>query len=100
MTFDVILQKQTNNGYIARPVLWPDTSVHGGTQQEALQLVRQLIRDLLTQTQLVQVEIEPDGSDKEHSWSAKAGIFQNDPTWNEFLQEMSEYRRQIDEEPA
>lgn len=100
MTFDVILQKETNNGYSTRPVLWPNTSVHGATQQEAMQRVRQLIRSLLTQTQLVQVQIDVDTEQDNppHPWRAKAGIFQDDPTWDEFLHEMAEYRLQIDEE--
>ncbi len=36
MYFDVILQKQPDSGYIARPVLCPDSSVHGTTEQEAV----------------------------------------------------------------
>ena len=57
MTFDVILLRQMCNGYSARPVLWPDFVVHGATEQEALDRVRALIRDLLSWTRWVRVEL-------------------------------------------
>ncbi len=100
MTFDVILQKQLDNGFIARPVLWPDSMVRGETEQEAIARVRVLIRDLLTETQLVQVEIEAPQSQTDNPWIAKAGAFADDPNWDDFIQAMADYRRQLDEEQA
>lgn len=58
ITFDVILLQQVDNGYSARPVLWPDSVAHGATEQEALDRVRTLIRDLLSRTRFVQVELD------------------------------------------
>ncbi|GIK55954.1 MAG: hypothetical protein HND44_14225 [Chloroflexi bacterium] len=100
MTFDVILQKRMNDGYTARPLLWPDSTVYGTTEQEALERVRALIRDLLEQTQFVQVDIETSETQKDNPWIAKAGMFADDPTWDDFLQAMTDYRRQLDEEQA
>ena len=99
MTFNVILHKQGENNYAARPVLWPDSVVHGATEQEALERVRALIRDLLSQTQLVQVEVDiPE--QRENPWLAKAGMFKDDPTWCDFLKAMADHRRSLDEEPT
>ena len=104
MTFDVILLKQADNGYLARPVLWPDSSVQGATEQEALDRVQALIRDLLNRTRLVQVEVDVTEHPADHPWLAKAGLFADDPTWDDFLQQMADYRQQLDEaqivEPA
>lgn len=96
MTFDVILQQQPNDGYIARPVLWPDSSVHGATQAEALTRVRLLIRSLLTQTKVVQVEVEEPENQTDNPWLTKAGMFKDDPTWDDFLKTMAEYRQHLD----
>lgn len=98
MTFDVILVKQADDGYIARPVLWPDVAAHGATEQEALDSVRALIRDLLKQTQLVKVEIDTSTEQENNPWLLKAGVFANDPTWDNFLKIMSDYRQQLDDE--
>jgi hypothetical protein len=97
MTFDVVLVKEANNGYIARPVLWPDSTVHGATEQEALRRVRALIHDLLNRTQFVQVQVDVSETQASNPWLAKAGIFADDPTWDEFLQEMAEYRQELDD---
>jgi hypothetical protein len=98
MTFDVILLKQAKNGYVARPVLWPDSVVHGVTQQEALDGVRALIRDLLGRAQLVQVEVDIPEHQVDNPWLTKAGMFADDPTWDDFLKAMADYRRQLDVE--
>jgi hypothetical protein len=100
MTFDVILLKQAENGYVARPMLWPDSVVHGATEQEALERVRALIRDLLSRTQFVRVEVDIPEHQVDNPWLAKAGMFADDSTWDDFLKAMADYRRQLDEEQA
>ncbi|MEM7132601.1 MAG: hypothetical protein AAF702_40230 [Chloroflexota bacterium] len=83
MTFDVIIQKQGENDFIARPVLWPDSAVNGSSQQDVLTQVRILIRELLIQTELVQVDVDIPDDESTNPWIAKAGIISDDPTWGE-----------------
>lgn len=97
MTFDVVLLRQIEDGYIARPVLWPDSEVHGNTAQEALERVRGLIHDLLDRTQFVKVEVDVPGHTIENPWVDKAGMFSDDPTWDDFLIELANHRRRLDE---
>ena len=98
MTFDVILLQQADHGFDAHPVLWPDSVVHGATEQEALDRVRALIRDLLSRTRFVRVEMDVPEPHVENPWLAKAGMFVDDPTWDDFLKAMADYRRKLDEE--
>ncbi len=98
MTFDVILSKQADEYYIARPLFWPDTVAHGATEQEALANVRVLIQNLFNQTQVVQVEVDVPENQTSNPWLAKAGTFANDPTWEEFLKATADHRQQIDSE--
>jgi hypothetical protein len=98
MVFDVMLVKEAENGYTARPLLWPDVETHGATQQEALEAVQRRIREMLGQTQFVQVEVDVPNAQTENPWLEKAGMFADDPTWNEFLQAMAEYRRKLENE--
>lgn len=100
MTFDVILTKQAEDGYVARPVLWPEAAVHGATRQEALNLVRALISDLLSSTQIVQVEVAVPERQGDNPWQAKAGMFANDPTWDDFLAVIADYRADLDQQRA
>ena len=100
MTFDVVLLKQPENGYIARPLLWPDVAARGATEEEALERVRSLIRDLLMRTQIVQVEVNALDDQTENPWITKAGLFADDPDWDEFLEEMALYRGELDAHEA
>jgi hypothetical protein len=74
--------------------------VHGATEQEALDRVRDLIRDLLSRTRLVQVEVDVPAGQVDNPWLAKAGMFADDPTWDDFIKEMADYRRQLDADQA
>jgi predicted RNase H-like HicB family nuclease len=95
MTFDVLVLKQPDNGYIARPVFWPDAIAHGATEQEAIAGVQTLIRDLLEQVQVVKVEVDIPSNEPENLWLTKAGAFAEDPTWDDFLEKLAEYRKQV-----
>ena len=75
MTFDVIIFKQTDDGSIARPALWADEAVYGATEQEALDGVQALSRDLLNRMRFVQVEVDVPAEQSENPWLAKAGKF-------------------------
>ena len=98
MIFDVMVLRQVDNGYSARPVLWPDCVAYGATEQEALDRVRTLIRDLLSRTRFVQVEVDVPEHQSVNPWLAKSGRFADDPTWDDFLKAMADYRRQLTEE--
>jgi len=99
MVFDVILLKEPNNGYLARPIMWPDVVAQGATEQEALDRVKKLIRDLFSAARLVQVEVDVPEEKVVNPWVAKAGMFADDVTWEDFQQAMADYRRQVDESP-
>lgn len=96
MIFDVILLKEKENGYIARPLLWPDSATHGATEQEALERVHILIRDLFSRTRLVQVDVDVP-NDEENPWVSEAGIFADDPQWDGFIASMLQFRQQTNE---
>jgi len=99
MSFDVILHKQSDNNYLARPVLWPGSSVQATTEKEVLERVKTLIKGLLSRTRLVKVEID-EPAQPDNPWIKNAGIFADDPTWDDFLQHMADYRREVDEEES
>ena len=98
MTFDILLIKQAENGYIARPVLWPESVVYGPTEKDALDGIPGLIRDLFSRTQFVQIELDVPERQVENPWLVKAGMFANDPTWDDFLNAMADYRQQLNAE--
>ena len=78
---------------------WPDVVAQGATEQEALDRVRTLIRDLLSAARLAQAEVDAPEEKVVNPRVAKAGMFADDVTWEDFQQAMADYLRQVDENP-
>lgn len=99
MTFDVILLKQPNDGYVARSVLLPEVMAQATTEQDALEQIKTLILKQLSEVRVVKVEVDVPGQATENPWITKAGIFADDPTWDDFQKAMADHRQQVDEDP-
>ncbi len=41
-----------------------------------------------------------DKNEADNPWLAKAGSFADDPTWDDFMQSMADYRRNLDAEQS
>ncbi|MCW5853291.1 MAG: hypothetical protein KIT87_24705 [Anaerolineae bacterium] len=96
MTFDILVSKEAGEEYIARPLAWPDLVAHGKTEQAAVAAVRTMLQDRLQATRLVQIEVDIPNPSSVNPWLTMAGLFKDDPTWDEFQAAMTDYRRQVD----
>jgi predicted RNase H-like HicB family nuclease len=97
MNFDVLITKQPEDGFIARPVLWPLVEAQGATEQEAIHRVKRLLRDLINHSHIVQIKIDADDDATINPWLATAGMFVDDPDWDDFLAQMKQYRDSFDQ---
>ncbi len=95
MTYDVLLTKKNEN-FVARVCQWPEIMAEGDTEERALDMVRNGLRNLLTRGRLVKLDVSPE-PDK-HAWSEYAGMFADDPDWEEFQKSMRQYRRETETE--
>lgn len=57
MLYDVLLTKDPQNGYTARPLLAPELTVTGKTEAETLSRVQDALAKLYRQSRIVQVEV-------------------------------------------
>jgi hypothetical protein len=96
MTHPVFIEKDQGDSVKATVIGWPGLSVSAATRQEALARLRELLRDRLTDGEIVQLDVEPPGA--EHPWLESAGIFENNPLFDEVLEEIEVHRRAIDAE--
>jgi predicted RNase H-like HicB family nuclease len=93
MTYQVFLQQTADNRYKAVPLVFPDCVAVGKTREEALANLRAMLNARLSQGEIVTVEV----GEPEHPWLKGAGLFKDDPTYDEFLDEIEAYRREVDE---
>ena len=92
MTYDVLLE---NGGqrYQATVLGLPSCSTEGATREEALRRLRTLLRKRLSKAEIVQLELEDPEPDPMLKF---AGVFKDDPLFDEVEEEIRAYRREID----
>ncbi len=93
MTYDVLLTKKDEK-FIARVRQWPEVVVEDETEEKVLARARADLKTLLAEGRIVQLDLdlEPTG----HPWLKFAGMFADDPDWEEFQESIQQYREELD----
>lgn len=95
MTYDVILRKKQNK-YIAHVREWPEVVIEEETREAALvQIKQQLITYLSQAPEVIPIEIEATIATV-HPWLRFAGMWVDDPTWDDFVAEVAAHRQEMD----
>ena len=99
MTYDVILRKKQNK-YIARVRDWPEVVIEEETREAALTRIKQHLSAYLSQApEVIPIELEPVET-AAHPWLQFAGMWADDPTWDDFVTEVAAYRQEMNEADA
>ena len=93
MTYRVFLQQMAGDSYKATPLAFPDCTAVGKTREEALANLKAALDARLSEGEIVTVE----AGEPAHPWLKWAGMFEDDPTFDELLDEIEAERREIDE---
>ncbi len=96
LTYDVVIE--TENEGSVRATVWGslDCQAEGATREEALAKVRQLLIERLSKAEIFKMEIEL--PKPEHPWKKFAGMFKDDPYFDEVLADIEAFRRERDAE--
>lgn len=100
MQYDIVLTKSANDGYIARPVLWPEVVVSGTNEAEALSAIRKALTEFLAETRIVQVEIPANVEASDDPWLRFAGMWSDvpDEQWERFQAAIAANRHLVDQQ--
>ena len=85
MRYTVLLQNHLNKGYTATVLDIPNCVGVGESEKEALENVRKLVHETLSQSKLVTVDIDTDSFRMERSPNRWFGAFKEDVTWGELF---------------
>ena len=96
MTHKVLITQHPDNHYTARALALPDIVASGGTEQEALEKLRAAITETQVRSRVVEVDLPLPVEATHDPWLRFAGIWKNDPSWDEFQAEVEAYRKEID----
>ena len=125
MQYQILVQNQSHNGYIASVFGMPECVGEAATREEAIAMAKTALSERLARTEVVTVELEtlhlkkidnlPPHADAENDsringqgetsasnpWLDSAGAFKDDPTWDDFVAKLESYRRDANaEEPV
>ncbi len=96
MNIPVLIEPIANNGFRATGGLPFEITVEGATRDEALGRLRaEIQKRMACGATVVALELTPTG---ENPWVQGAGMFRDDPQFDEWQAEISEYRRQVDQD--
>ncbi len=94
MTYSVVVENSQDR-YRATVIGWPSCAATGRTKDEALARLREDIGQRLAGVEIVSLEVELPPQ-KQHPIMEFAGVFKDDPSFDEVQQEIEDYRREID----
>ena len=95
----LVLVEKHDGVYTATVPALPGCRSQGVTEKEALQNIQAVIADLLSRVTVATVEVEaPPNGLSLHTWSRFAGMWKDDPSFDDFLAQIEENRRGLDGE--
>ncbi len=94
LNYDIGIKQLKNGKYQTFVLKYPSLKASGNSREEAIEKLSQRLQDFLKDTEIINLEIEI--PQPEHPWIKLAGIFENDPQFDEFLQAIQDYRNEID----
>lgn len=97
MQYQIFVQSESASKFVASVVGVPNCVVEGSSKEEAITKAKTALEKKLSRGELVTVEIDAGRTDAEHDpWLKHLGIFADDPTFDDFLEEVAVYRQQAD----
>ena len=96
MTYSILVEDTGRDGFHAMALGLPDCRVVATTRQQALAKLRALLARRLSKAEIVEIEIPQTTSAPQHSWQQFVGMFEDEPLFDEVLEEIETHRQEID----
>ncbi len=93
MTYEVAVENG-RDGYVATVMGWPSCIAKAPTREQALARLREDLSQRLADVEIVSLDV--DTQQRMHPMLKFAGVFKNDPLFDEVAEEIEAYRREID----
>lgn len=99
MKYDILLTKVDGNGYVARPVQWPEVMAVGADEATALAGVHTALAAFLANSRIVQIELPTPEQSPEDPWLRFSGMWADipDEQWAQFQTAIADARHAIDQ---
>jgi hypothetical protein len=95
MQYQVFIQNPADRLFTASVVGLPNVQSNGTTEEEAIISLKGLLTDQFKSGKFVTIDVDVSGEAPQNQadpWLNNIGIFQDDPTFDDFLVKMAEIR--------
>ena len=100
MKYHVFVEHHANNGYVAEVIGLPNCQAIGKTEEEAISKAKETLAERLTHGKIVAIHVAPETAPEDHPMWKNFGRLKDDPTFDDLMERIAEYRRERDEEDA
>jgi hypothetical protein len=90
--WNILLESQDDGFTVATVLEVPNLQTKDATRQGAIEKVRQLLQERLAKAEIIQISLPKKTSNNENYVMKFAGIFENDPDFQEIMLEMQAER--------
>ncbi|MEG4394788.1 type II toxin-antitoxin system HicB family antitoxin [Microcoleus sp. BROC3] len=91
-----IIEQETEGKYQAVVLGWEECKAEGNSREEVITNISRIVGDRLEKAELISLAIQP--QKPEHPWMKFAGMFKDDPQFEQVVAFIEEDRRQLDAE--
>jgi predicted RNase H-like HicB family nuclease len=101
MQYQVLVQNLPDGLFSAFVIGVPDVVAEGATVEEALNNAKTLLRERLATSRLFTIEVdEAPAGVVANPWLETHGVLRDDTTFDDWVEEIAKYRREIDDEES
>jgi hypothetical protein len=93
---NVIVKQNTNGTIVAIVPGLPELQVEASDRLAALTQLQQRLETHLAGAEIVSLSVKLPSTEPKNPWLAMAGVFQNDPQFEQMLSAIENYRQQVD----
>jgi hypothetical protein len=96
--YTISVEQQANGQWLAQVLGWADCQAEAVSREAAIVQIKQTLNDRLTRMDVVFIDLPTPQT--EDPWMKHAGMFQGEPLFDEVLEEIATYRRELDADRA
>ncbi|MBD2457553.1 hypothetical protein H6G80_26190 [Nostoc sp. FACHB-87] len=97
VSVNVIVKQQADGNYFAIVPGLPELQVEASDRTTALTELQQRIETHLAGAEVVSLSVKLPSTEQKNPWLAMAGVFQDDPQFEQVLEAIEKYRHELDE---
>lgn len=94
MQYQIFVEDQSNQHFVASVIGMPNIEVDGNTESEAVSKAENALRTQLAKGKIVTIEVDTHLSPNPF---IHAGILQDDPTFDDWMEKLEKIRKQANE---